>query len=178
MIRPAETAEDFAFVVDLAVRSVVFGIPSSREQDEESLRARARVSLESLESTCRSGLAITLVAWEDARRVGYLILQLEERDPFSGAAQSFIYDLAVEPDRWGSYVVNRLVAEAARQSYARGYRWMVGEVTRDNLRTLVQARRLGFVIERVRLGIGCGPAGRVPLEQGRDTAYARSREIK
>lgn len=176
MIRPASSAEDFAFVSDLASRSVVYGVPSTRPEDSESLRQRARESLAELAEACASGFVVALIAFEGERRVGYLLLQLSERDPYSGEVQSFIHDLAVEPDRWGAYVVNHLVAEAARVTAARGARIMLGEVTRDNMRTLVQARRLGFVIERVRVGIGCGPEGRVPLERRTDTAYADSRK--
>lgn len=177
MIRPAETDQDFAFVRDLALRSVAYGVPSSRIQPEE-LCQRAGEHLADLHQTCRDQPVVALIAWEGERRVGYLILQLDERDPYSGQAQSFIYDLAVEPDRWGAYVVNRLVAEAARVTSARGARFMVGEVTRDNMRTLVQARRLGFVVERVRLGIGCTPEGRRPLERRAETAYDQSRKKK
>lgn len=174
MIKRAESPEDFAFIVDLAVRSVLYGVPSTRDVKEESIQKKARESLQDLDRQP----VVPLIAWEGERRVGYLILELNQRDPFSGECQTFIYDLAVEPDRWGAYVVHRLVAEAARVTASQGERFMQGEVTRDNLRTLVQARRLGFVIERVRVGIGCGPEGRVPLERREETAYTASRKKK
>ncbi len=175
-VRPAACSEDYTWLVELAVGSVLFGVPSSRPASQ--VEERARINLAELEAACLDGSMLALIAWEDERRVGYLILQLEERDRFTGTAQSFIYDLAVERDRWGAHVVHRLVAQAARETARRGHRFMVGEVTFDNERTLVQARRLGFVVERVRLGIGCGPEGRVPLQRRADTAYTASRQKK
>ncbi len=175
-VRPAASSEDYAWLVELAVGSVLFGVPSSRPASQ--VEERARLSLAELESTCSDGSVIALIAWEGERRVGYLVLQLDEKDRFTGTAQSFIYDLAVERDRWGAHVVHRLVEQAARETARRGHQFMGGEVTFDNERTLVQARRLGFVVERVRLGIGCGPEGRVPLRRRADTAYAASRQKK
>lgn len=175
-VRPAASSEDYTWLIELAVGSVQFGVPSSRPASQ--VEERARHSLADLEATCSDGSVVALIAWEGERRVGYLILQLEERDHFTGTAQSFIYDLAVERDRWGAQVVHRLVEQAARETARRGHRFLVGEVTFDNQRTLVQARRLGFVVERVRLGIGCGPQGRIPLQRRADTAYAASRQKK
>ncbi len=155
-------AEDLAWIRDLAVRSVVHGIPESRDVSPEQVQERARALLDDLEGTFQSDpTLLILVACESAtgRAMGYLMLDLAHREAATGEPQAMIHDLAVEPRDWGRRVPHRLVREAAREAHHRGLRYLAGEVTASNRRALVQALRLGFTIERHQIAARCGPNG-------------------
>ncbi|MEW6278057.1 MAG: GNAT family N-acetyltransferase [Candidatus Eremiobacterota bacterium] len=171
--------QDLAWVVALAEQCVVFGIPAGRPLSDGEVRENARRNLATLPAAALENPAVkVLVAFdaETGERLGYLILTLDERDALTGTPQSFIYDLAVDPRHWGRYVVHRLVRRAAQVTAEHGLSFMVGEVTVDNERTLVQARRLGFQVESYRMAGACGPEGLGPLPgRGAESAYERSR---
>jgi len=161
--------EDLAWVRDLAVRSVVHGIPEGRGISPEEVQDRARALLADLEDTLQDDPdRIVLVACESAcegdtgRRLGYLMLDLDHREAATGEPQALIRDVAVEPDDWGRHVPHHLVREAARRAHHRGLHHLAGEVTASNRRALVQALRLGFTVERYQIAAACGPEGLIP----------------
>lgn len=172
--------EDIPWVRDLAVRSVVFGIPGGRDIPNAEVQAHVRRTLEDLEFTFRSDPSFRVLVATDAatgERLGYLMLDLSHEEASTGERQSLIHDLAVEPAHWGRYVVHRLVRRAAQVTHAKGLRFMIGEVTADNRRTLVQALRLGFEVERHQIVMQCGPEGPLPMpgRPAEERAHDRSR---
>lgn len=172
--------EDIPWIRDLAVRSVVFGIPAVRDIPEAAVQDHVRRTLADLEFTFRRDPCFRILVAVDrgsGERLGYLMLDLADQEASTGEPQAMIHDLAVEPRNWGRYVVHRLVRQAARTAHGHGLRYMAGEVTADNRRTLVQALRLGFVVERHQIVMQCGPEGALPMP-GRseaERAHDRSR---
>lgn len=174
---------DAPFIRSLALRSVVFGIPDGRDVSDDVVVERAEASLESLEVLLhRRREAAILVAVDASKQetpVGYLILHFNRSESSTGDAQSFIYDIAVEPAYMGTFVAHRMVREAARISHENGYRFMAATVSASNQRALLSAIKLGFDVERIGLVTACGPAGLEPMPgrtpQSRAHAVDRAR---
>lgn len=169
-IRRAALA-DVPFIRQLALVSLVHGIPEGRDVTTETVAARASESLKNLEVLVhrRRDCAI-LVAVDTAReghRAGYLILEYKHVEETTGEVQSHVYDLAVEPDYMRLHVGSRLVGEAARLTHQQGYRYMSAMITASNERALVGALTLGFEIERYRLVMPCDANGAVRKSSGR-----------
>ncbi|HXE72764.1 MAG TPA: GNAT family N-acetyltransferase [Candidatus Nitrosotenuis sp.] len=162
-VREARLA-DIAWVRSLAVRSAVYGIPHTRDISEREVQAQARKNLENLELTFNSRDFVLLVATRGSQRLGYLMLDLSHIEPSTGEREGLIYDLAVAPEHWGRFVVHRLVRRAAQITAQRGFKYLVGEVSTNNRRTLVQALRLGFEVERYQIVMRCTPEGPAPIE--------------
>jgi len=158
--------EELPWVRELAVRSVIHGIPGSRDIPATEVQRRARQAFGDLEDAFRTdpGFRI-LVAVDLDRPLGYLMLDLAHREASTGETQALIRDLAVEPAAWGSQAVHALVRQAARLAHQHGLRYLVGEVTAANRRPLVVAQRLGFVIERHQIAVQCGPEGLLPMPE-------------
>ncbi len=170
---------DLRFVRRLAEESAVYGIPYGRDIKNSAVQARARQGVRNLEP---GSDLIFLVAYHEAdqRPLGYLILQLREEEPSTGELQSMIYDLAVSPRYWGTGAVRELVLAACRRTAQEGLPYMVGEVSAHNERTYLQALRLGFELERLRIVMHCSEEGPIPMP-GRATqekAYEDSRRSR
>ena len=156
--------EEIPWVRELAVRSVIHGIPGSRDIPAAEVQRRADQAFGELESAFRTDPGFRILVAADAHRpLGYLMLDLNHREASTGETQALIRDLAVEPAAWGSRAVHALVRQAARLAYQHGLRYLVGEVTAANQRPLVVAQRLGFVIERHQIAVQCGPEGLLPM---------------
>lgn len=146
-VRPA-TPDDVPFVRELSVESIVHGIPAGRRVSPEAAREYARSSVSRLDEwLARTDVAV-LIAEMEGEAVGYLILDLADREPSTGERQAFIVDLAARRDRWGRYVPHHLVEAAARLAAERGLAYLVGMVSADNRRALVTSGRLDFSVER------------------------------
>jgi len=143
---------DVPFVRDLAVESVAYGIPHTRDVSPDYVRARTRKSLAELELVVRLEKDFKVLVAEDTEKLriaGYIMLDLRDEESSTGEPQCMIHDLAVRRDYWGRFVVNRLIRAAADLTASRGLRYLVGEVTSSNKRTLITATKaLGFEIER------------------------------
>lgn len=143
--------KDIPFVRNLAVESVVHGIPHTRDVDPEWVRGRTRESLAQLEMVLANKDFKILVAEDPDKKqpVGYIMLDLLSEETSTGEPQVMIHDLAVRRDYWGRMVVNHLIRAAAEVTAERGFKYLVGEVTKSNERTLGTAcKGLGFEIER------------------------------
>lgn len=176
------TSEDVEFVQRLASESVVYGIPYNRDIENAQVQTGSQRFLEGLDKRLEEEHFRLLVAIEGGsqRRLGYLMLELDQVEASTGERQSAIYDLAVVPEFWGRRVVHRLVEAAAKETARAGLRYMIGEVTASNRRTLLQAQRLGFVVERHQIAMHCGPDGALPMPGRSDEqkAHKQSRRGK
>lgn len=175
--------EDVPWIRGLAVRSVIYGISTARDIPEADVQDHVRRTLADLEFTYRRDPTFRILVAEDSatgERLGYLMLDLAHEEASTGEKESLIHDLAVEPKHWGRYVVHRLVKRAAQVTHEHGLRFMIGEVTADNRRTLVQALRLGFEVERHQIVMQCGEEGPRPMPGRPDAekAHERSRRGK
>ena len=151
LIRPA-TLADAPAIRQLAVNSVKWGIPHTRDVDPAEVQRRASQSLANLEFTMKLQPNFRILVADDEGRcpmVGYIMLNTGEMEGSTGERQVFIHDLAVRPEYWGRRVVNRLINAAAEVTRELGLKYLVGEVTASNTRTLGTATKgLGFEIER------------------------------
>ncbi len=165
-IRPAQLS-DVATIKRLTLETADLGIPENRDIANETVRAEAEHHLGSLDRLIyRRREAAVLVAVDHAKDdevVGFLILEFNQIEETTGERQSFIYNMAVDSRYYGKYVGHKLVWEAAKVSYERGFRYMTSRVTASNERALLSAIKLGFEIERYQLTLACGPEGRAKM---------------
>lgn len=175
-VRPAKPA-DIPYVRRLAQQSILYTIPYGRTTANAVVQARVREALRELGSIEDVQVLIAYELDSEAL-IGYLILQLNEPDDTTGDRQSYIYDLAVEESYWGSPAVKLLVQEAARCTARAGLSYMAGEISAHNERTYLQALRLGFQLERMRVVMACSEEGQAPMPERaeKERTYASSRK--
>jgi GNAT superfamily N-acetyltransferase len=145
------TLKDLPFVSKLAVKSVKFGIPHTRRISVQQVEKFTRQIMEDLPRSLYSKDFELIIAEDtDIRKpVGYLMLILSEVEGSTGEPQSLIHDIAVEPEYWGKFVVDRLMARAEEITRGRGLIYIIGDISASNKRPLIYStRRLGYEIER------------------------------
>ena len=172
---------DLPFLRRLTLETVTFGIPEGRDIPNAEVKKNVVPYLDDLEVMLhRKQDVAVLVAVDDEREdrpVGFLILEFNHVEHSTGEPQSFIANLAVEPDYWGKYVGSHMVREAAKVSGQKGYRYMTSQISASNRRTVMQALWLGFEIERFQMTMACTPEGNVkmPGRPLQERAHALSR---
>jgi ribosomal protein S18 acetylase RimI-like enzyme len=151
-IRRAEPG-DLDFLQDLALKSFPFGAPDTRTNSFVNASELARDAISglfknSLENDSHLEILIAQDT-EEGDKAGYLIVEYDHEDFLTGEKEAFIVDLAVERKFWGKYVVNRLIDAASLHAKERGLAYLVGIVSRSNMRALGTAlKALRFVIEK------------------------------
>ena len=139
---------DIVFVIELASELVGYSVPGGRTPDQGLLATRIRDGLVALADRLADDRFVILIGEVGAEPVGYLILDLADREPTTGEPQALIVDIAVRRSDWGRYVTHRLVREAAHVAERRGLGYLVGMISASNQRALRTAERLGFTVER------------------------------
>ena len=121
-----------------------------------------------------------LVVRKQGLLLAYLILETESYCERTGAKQSLILDLAVEPKYWGTEIVKRLVSAAAKHSSSCGNRQMSAVVGAHNKRTYMQALHLGFHLHSLTLQVECDSEGLLKQDECSlpISLYQESREGK
>lgn len=137
-----------AFVDGLANESVEYSVPAGRIPDRQLLAERIRSGLAALTDRLAEDRYVVLIGEVGPERVGYLILDMADREPTTGELQALIVDIAVRRSDWGRYVTHQLVREAARLAEGRGLAYLVGMISAENQRALRTSERLGFAVER------------------------------
>lgn len=156
--------DDLPFIKELTLETVDQGISVFRDIPNEKVREAASERLDDLDLMLRRrGDFAILVATDGEERAGFLILEFRDIEETTGEQQSLVFNLAVSPKFLGKRVDRILVAEAARVSHQRGYRFMTARITASNERALLAALKQGFEIERYQITMACGPEGPQPL---------------
>lgn len=156
--------DDLPFIKELTLSTVDQGISAGRDIPNEQVREVVAGRLDEIDvMLSRKRDFAILVAEDQDRPVGFLILEFRNQEETTGEMQTLVYNLAVNSDYLGKRVDRILVAEAARLSHRRGYRFMTARITASNERALLAALRQGFEIERYQITMGCGPDGPQPL---------------
>ena len=156
--------DDLPFIKELTLETVDQGISVGRDISNETVREVAAERMGDLDiMIARKRDYAILVAEDGERRVGFLVLEFRNVEETTGEKQTLLYNMAVSPDYLGKRVDRILVAEAARLSHRRGYKFMTARITASNERALLAALRHGFEIERYQITMACGPEGPQPL---------------
>jgi ribosomal protein S18 acetylase RimI-like enzyme len=156
--------DDLPFIRELTLETVDQGISVYRDIPNETVKAIACQRLGDLDTMLkRKRDYAILVATIEEQRAGFLILEFRDIEETTGEQQSLVYNLAVASDFLGKRVDRLLVAEAARVSHRRGYRFMTARITASNERALLAALKQGFEIERYQITMGCSAEGPQPL---------------
>ncbi len=170
---------DIPTIKKLSLEVAELAIPANRDVPNAQVREVAQAALQGLDRLLfkRREVAMLVACDPDAggRVVGFIFLEFNHIEETTGEAQSFINNLCVEDEYLGKYIGHKLVWEAAKLSYERGFRYMTSRITASNERALLSAIKLGFEIERYQLTLACGPEGRARMP-GRPMAE-RSHEI-
>ena len=180
-VSPA-TIEDIPWVRALLLDSSVYTISELRDIGNDKVRElRASKGLDLGSLIDRTDFVILVARQADAR-AGYLILQFDVVESTTNEAQAYLYDIAVEPEHWGSGAYRALMLHAIKLAAWRGYRFLSGTITASNRRSLLAAQRLGCQIERYEMVVGCSLQGPVPMpgrpEAERSHAQSRKRRPK
>ncbi|MFP4497498.1 MAG: GNAT family N-acetyltransferase [Vulcanimicrobiota bacterium] len=148
------TGKDLHFIRQLALDSILYSVPQTRNIDKTRLKKEAQSFLDNLDLNMESKNFKILVAEDKEKKqlAGYIMLLLNDIEESTGEKQAFIYDLAVSPDFWGKFVVDKLIKKAEKIAREKGLGYLTGKVTINNKRALVYAlKRLDFKIERYQI---------------------------
>lgn len=172
---------DIPFIRRLTLETLEFGIPEERDISNKQVKINSLPFLQDLETFLHRKKDVAfLVAADDEKDdqpVGFLMLEFNHVEDSTGEPQTYVANLAVDPEYWGRYVVNLLVREAAKLSGQKGYKYMSSKISASNQRTVLQALRLGFQIERYQMTLACTPEGivKMPGRPLSEKAHALSR---
>lgn len=160
-VRTARTL-DLPWLRQLMVDSSIYNIPVGRDiPNGEVQRAVLRDFNGIVEGT--EDLIILVAENQNAVRMGFMLLMLNQVSHATGEAQGQVYSLAIEPKFWGSAAASRLVHEAAKITGEHGHRYLVGQITADNQRMKQKSIRMGFEVEGYEIVMACTLEGPAPM---------------
>jgi ribosomal protein S18 acetylase RimI-like enzyme len=135
---------DRAFVRDLAHRSASSSVSAVRPARDEDVIE----SFDRLAEFVYSRRHDVLIAEEDGRRVGFLLLLYDVPDEVTLMQQAFVAYMAVEPDARERGVGRALLRAAEEGARAAGLGYVSLMVTEQNLPAVALYERGGYVTER------------------------------
>jgi ribosomal protein S18 acetylase RimI-like enzyme len=135
---------DRAFVLDLGSRTVMDSVSSLRD----AMPAMARVSFERLVDFVYTQPRVVLVAEEDGKPRGFLLLLDGLPDEVTLAPQAFVAYMAVEPQARRRGIGTALLGEAERIARDRKLPNIAMMVTEENAPARSVYERAGFLTER------------------------------
>ena len=135
---------DRAFVKALGRRCVMASVASIRPAPE----AMARGAFDRLCEIVDAQSHVTLIAHDEDRRVGFLLLLDELPDEVTSLPQGFVAYMAVEPEYRRGGVGAELLAAAENEARRRGLPYMALMVTEENLSARRLYERHGYQTER------------------------------
>ncbi len=124
----ATAAEDRAFVTDLGRRCAMTSVGSVRPAAEPAVRAAFDRLCEIVEEQSH----VALIAEEDGRRIGFLLLLDGLPDEVTSLPQAFVAYMAVEPRDRRRGAGAALLAAAEDEAKRRGLPYMALMVTEEN----------------------------------------------
>jgi ribosomal protein S18 acetylase RimI-like enzyme len=135
---------DRAFVKELGRRCVMASVASVRPATE----TMARTAFDRLCEIVDSQSHVTLIAHDEDRRLGFLLLLDELPDEVTLLRQGFVAYMAVEPARRRGGVGAALLSAAENEARRRGLPYMALMVTEENLSARRLYERHGYLTER------------------------------
>jgi ribosomal protein S18 acetylase RimI-like enzyme len=140
----AGRAGDRPFVEDLGKLTMGDSVAQFRYVNEAMLEA----SYEGLLDFVFRQSHVLLVAEENGRRAGFVLMLDTMPDEVTRMPQGFIVYMAVEPSRRGRGIGSRLLAAAEDEARRRGLPYMGLMVTEDNAAARALYERAGYLTER------------------------------
>lgn len=135
---------DRDFVRDLGRRSATSSVSALRT----TRAADVVLAFDRLMDFCFGRDHVTLIAEENGRRLGFLLLLYDIPDEVTLTEQAFVAYTAVEEDARGRGVGRTLLDEAERDARARGLAYLSLMVTEDNGSARALYDRAGYATER------------------------------
>jgi ribosomal protein S18 acetylase RimI-like enzyme len=143
-VRPGRGAADAAFVRELGRASVMSSVGRVRSTTE----ALATAAFDRLDEIIVSQSHVTLIATEDDRRLGFVLLLDELPDEVTLTDQAFIAYMAVDPAHRGAGIGTALLAAAEDEARRRRLPYMALMVTEENAAARRLYDRAGYTTER------------------------------
>jgi GNAT superfamily N-acetyltransferase len=160
-IRTARTM-DLPWLRQLMVDSSIYNIPVGRDIPNAQVQQAVLRDFDGIVAGA-DDLVILVAETEHAERMGFMLLMLNQLSHATGELQGQVYSIAIEPRFWGSAAASRLVQEAARVTGDHGHRYLVGQITADNLRMKQKSLRMGFEVEGYEIVMACTLDGPAPM---------------
>lgn len=160
-IRTARTM-DLPWIRQLMVDSCVYNIPVGRDVPNAQVQQAVLRDFEAIVSGT-DNLVILVAETDHSERVGFMLLVLNQISQTTGEPQGQVYSLAIEPKYWGGPAAGKLVEEAARITGEHGHKYLVGQITADNLRMKQKSLRMGFEVEGYEIVMACTLDGPAPM---------------
>ena len=142
-IRAADAADD-AFVRDLGGREALSSMSAYRSAPLPMVRASYDRLLEIVNDQPHTAL----IACDEDRRAGFLLMLEAMPDEVTGVPQGFVAYMAVEPGERRRGVGAALLAAAENEAKRLGLPYMALMVTEDNLAARALYESTGYVTER------------------------------
>ena len=143
-VRRAEGEPDYAFMRELGRASVMSSVGPIRQ----TTPALAGAAYDRLDEIVTSQSHVALIASDDGRRVGFVLLLDQLPDEVTLTDQAFLAYMAVEPHRQGAGVGAKLLAAAEDEARRRGLPYMALMVTEENAAARRLYERAGYQTER------------------------------
>lgn len=143
-MRRAESAADYAFVRDLGRASVMSSVGALRQ----TTPVLAVAAFDRLDEIVKAQSHIALIATEEGRRVGFVLLLDELPDEVTLTAQGFVAYMAVDPARQSAGIGTALLAAAEDEARRLGLPYMALMVTEENAVARRLYERAGYRTER------------------------------
>ena len=160
-IRTARTM-DLPWIRQLMVDSCVYNIPVGRDIPNAQVQQAVLRDFEGIVNGAED-LIILVAETDHAERMGFMLLMLNQVSQKTGEPQGQVYSLAIEPKFWGSAAASELVKEATVITGKNGHRYLVGQITADNLRMKQKSLRMGFEVEGYEIVMACTLDGPAPM---------------
>lgn len=154
---------DYPWLYRLAGASSAYSIPHTREISNDAVKARTVSDYRILVRDSNTRIFIAQEA-DSNTRYGFILLRVHQVGDRTGEPECVLYDLAVEPQYWGTEAARMLIMAATKCAFAHGHKYLVGQVAAENVRTLKRALHHGFVVEAHTVVIGCCEQGAAPLK--------------
>jgi ribosomal protein S18 acetylase RimI-like enzyme len=138
------TPADAAFVDALGRETVMSSVAACRHAAEPVVH----LAFERLIETIESQAHVTLIAEDDGAFAGFALVLDNLPDEVTGAPQSFVAYMAVDPQRRRRGIGSALLHAAEDEAKRRGLPYMALMVTEDNAEARALYERAGYRTER------------------------------
>lgn len=151
VIRRAELA-DIPQIIDLASEMAIHSMSPFRRPGQELVIESRREDLQSLyQQWWSTDLGIFVASNSQGDILGHVMVKIGCKEFLTGEEQAWIFDIAVDPEFWGTGLAKRLLDAAENFAQERGMCYMGLTVTCSNLRAVKFYQNEGYQDERAQM---------------------------